>query len=92
MNPEPPHPEDQRLVEAFGALDPTPERERAVEAALMKALEERPPSLVSEWLDLLLARPVVNTAYLLAAAAVLLFATPLGSLASLLARAARVGL
>ncbi|MHB8872290.1 MAG: hypothetical protein ACYC8T_01255 [Myxococcaceae bacterium] len=81
-----PDPEEGKLREAFTALDPGPAQVRRVEAALMKALDDHPPSLIEEWLGLLTARPIVNTAYLLAATAVLLVTTPLGSLASLLLR------
>jgi hypothetical protein len=86
MSPEELHPDDRALEAAFAVLEPSPERVRRVEGAVLKALDERPASLVSEWWGLLTARPVVNTGYLLAATAVLLVTTPLGSLAALLVR------
>jgi len=86
MSPEELHPDDRALESAFHALDPSPDRVRRVEAAVLRALEERPASLASEWWGLLTARPVVNTAYLLAATGVLLVTTPLGSLAAFLLR------
>lgn len=82
-----PHPEDLRLNRAFGALEPSPPTVAALQSRVLEGYEARSRSLVQEWFDLLRARPVVHTAWLAVAAGILIFGTPLGSLASLLLKA-----
>ncbi len=71
--------EDARLEEAFGPLSPSDaqlERMRTVVLAAHAPL----PTLTSEWLTLLRARPVANTVITFAAAAVLLLGTAISAI------------
>jgi hypothetical protein len=89
MTPAPDR-DDARLRDAMSLLNPAGAQARRIEAAVMRAFEARPPTLASEWLGLFRARPIANTSWLLAAAAVLLLTTPLGALLQLAARALKV--
>lgn len=77
---------DQRLVSAFSSLEPTSEQIERIEERLFADLEallsrELPmPSLLSEWLVLLAARPVANSVLVAAAAAMLVLTSPLAAL------------
>ena len=81
-----PHPDDRRLSEAFGALEPSPPQVARLQSEVLAGYEARSRSLVREWLDLLRARPVAHTAWLSAAVVILLFTTPVGAFANLLLR------
>ncbi len=98
--PERLDPEEQQLAALMHALDPSPQAEQRMEAALMRALVGASPdvapldlldtqpdqSLTAEWIELLRLRPAANSALVLAAAVVLYFTTPLGALAGLIGR------
>lgn len=86
--------DEQSLHHAFEALGPTPAQVSRIESRLFADLDallsrELPSvSLFSEWLGLLTARPVSNTVLIAAAAAMLLFTSPLAALPfALLSRA-----
>ena len=74
------HPDDQRLLSAFEELEPLPAAVARMRGQMNAALEAEGRSLLGEWISLLRLRPVVHTAYLLAAAVVLLVSTPLGAI------------
>ena len=74
------HPDDRLLLSAFEQLEPLPARVARMRGVVHRKLEAERVSLLGEWLALLRVRPVVHTAYLLAAAAVLLVSTPLGAI------------
>lgn len=78
--------DDELLVRAFTSLEPTSEQVRRIEERLFADLDallgrELPmPTLLSEWLALLTARPVANTVLVAAAAAMLVLTSPLAAL------------
>ncbi|MDF1561821.1 MAG: hypothetical protein P1V51_02185 [Deltaproteobacteria bacterium] len=74
------HPDDRLLLEALEALEPLPAQVARMRGRVHAKLEAERASLLGEWLALLRVRPVVHTAYLFAAAVVLLVSTPLGAL------------
>ena len=78
---------DAKLVEAWRVFDPEQGPRGRLEEAVVERWEARSRSLVTEWLDLLRARPVVNGAWVLAALLTVLVATPVGALAGLVPRA-----
>ncbi len=78
---------DERLKRAFDPLNPTQAQRVRVEERVVTAWESRSRSLFWEWLDVLRARPVVNGAWVVAAMAVLLLATPVGAILGALTRA-----
>ena len=67
--------------DAIRSLDPTDEQIAHVQQAVERGLDARSPSLVREWLDILVARPVANGALAAAAGVALALATPAGALA-----------
>jgi hypothetical protein len=67
---------DERLKQAWMALEPTEAQRVRVEERVVTGWESRQRSLFSEWLDVLRARPLLNGAWMLAAMAVLLFTSP----------------
>ena len=74
------------LNELLEALDPTPAQRRRVRARLDADLEAAETSLVTEWVELFRARPVVHSMYAFSAAALLLLLSPLASLPFVLLR------
>lgn len=78
---------DETLKRTFDALNPTQAQRVRVEERVVTAWESRSRSLFWEWLDVLRARPVVNGAWVVAAMAVLLLATPVGAILAALTRA-----
>lgn len=74
------HPQDRLLLTAFEELEPLPASVARMRGTLHRKLEAERTSLLGEWLELLKVRPVVHTAYLLAATVVLLVSTPLGAI------------
>ncbi|MDP1918103.1 MAG: hypothetical protein Q8L14_17795 [Myxococcales bacterium] len=78
---------DERLKRAFDALNPSQAQRVRVEERVVTAWESRSRSLFWEWLDVLRARPVVNGAWVVAAMAVLVLATPVGAILGALTRA-----
>ena len=70
--------------DAIRSLGPTPEQVMRMERAVEHGLDARPPSLVREWIDLVVARPVANGALAMAAGVALALATPAGALAWML--------
>jgi hypothetical protein len=71
--------DDRELEEAFGAVAPTDAQIERMEAAVLAAHAPL-PSLTSEWLMLLRARPVANTVITFAAAAVLLLGAAISAI------------
>lgn len=78
---------DETLKRAFDALNPSQARRVRVEERVVTAWESRSRSLFWEWLDVLRARPLVNGAWVVAAMAVLVLATPVGAILGALTRA-----
>jgi hypothetical protein len=81
-------PEDVALARRLEPLSPTAAEVERIGRAVSARLAAARPSLAAEWWGFLRARPWVNVPAALAAAAVLLAATPLGALPALLGRLA----
>ena len=71
--------EDERLARAFEALDPSPDQVDRMKSAVLAAYAPLPP-LSAEWLTLLRARPIANTVFTFAAAAVLLLGVAISAI------------
>ena len=78
---------DETLKHAFDALNPSQAQRVRVEERVVTAWESRSRSLFREWLDVLRARPLVNGAWVVAAMAVLVLATPFGAILAAVTRA-----
>jgi hypothetical protein len=85
MSPVPFDPEDRAIASAFSSLVPPADHLERLERTVLAGLDARPPSLVREWLGLFSARPVINVAWLAAAACGLFAMTPLWALLAALA-------
>lgn len=70
--------------DAIRSLDPTPDQVAQMQRTVERGLDARPPSLVREWMDLIVARPIANGALAMAAGVALGLATPAGALAWML--------
>lgn len=81
--------DDELLVARWKDLSPSPE----IIARIQERLPPTPPerTLAAEWLELLRVRPIVHGAMTLAAAAVLMLATPLAALGGILGALAKHG-
>lgn len=71
--------DDKELARAFRSLDPGDRQVDRMARPVMAAFRMRHRTLASEWLWLLRARPVANTALALVAALMLLVTTPMGT-------------
>jgi len=76
----PPSPEDQQLLEAFGALEPGTERRARLEERILADHIADRRSLAAEWVDLIRVGPVLHAGYAVAAVAGLAVITPVGTL------------
>lgn len=63
---------DDPMLEAMQALEPSPDRVRAMRGCVLEAYEADHTSLVAEWIGLLRVRPLAHGGWLLAATVVLL--------------------
>lgn len=70
---------DPRLTRGFEVLSPRPEQVLRIDAAVRARLAAGTWSLGREWWDLLRARPLVNGAWVVAAALALIASTPLAA-------------
>jgi hypothetical protein len=77
------NPDDVRLVQAFGALGPSPSSVARIETGVLEKWAERVvvpftlSALAGEWRELLSRRPAQNSLLLAAAALILLLGSPL---------------
>jgi hypothetical protein len=76
--------DDVALTRAFDALAANAPGVARMQVRVLEGYERRSRSLAREWLGLLRARPLANSAWLAAAAAILLVSTPLGAVTRLL--------
>jgi len=74
------------LTDHLRALDPNAAQRRRIRDGVDSQLEAAETTLLTEWLDLLRARPLVHSLYALGAAALLLVLSPLASLPFVLMR------
>lgn len=84
---QPPAPDDDALAARFAAIEPAPAAIVRMGASIEARLARLARPLWREWLELVVARPVVSPALAAAAFAFVLFTTPAGIAVGLLARA-----
>lgn len=71
---------DQPLPIIAEALTPGAHQRQRMARAVYAGVEAEQASLISEWLTLIRARPLVHGAYVLAAVALLLWMSPIAAL------------
>lgn len=76
--------EDERLVAQYRALSPSLPQVARLQVRVLDGWERRPRPLWREWVNLLRARPLQNTGWMVTATLILFFTTPLGAIASAL--------
>lgn len=70
---------ERQLHARVAVLGPSDQLVSRMQVRVVDGYERRPTSLWREWLGLLQARPVVNGALVVMAAALVLFSSPLGA-------------
>lgn len=78
---EHPSTEDQQMTQAMRALDPRADEVSSVRAKVLARYSILHRPLALEWVAMIRQRPLINTAWALAAAVVLVASTPLGGTA-----------